>query len=57
MVTALYILVFSTNIKYFENTKDIDHLTRILMFCGKPDNDFLEKITSEEVSFCKLKQT
>lgn len=28
---------------------DIDHLTRVLVFCGTPDNETLEKITCEEV--------
>ena len=29
---------------------DIDQLTRILWLCGKPDDEFLSKISSEEVS-------
>ena len=29
---------------------DIDQLTRILWLCGKPDEEFLAKISSEEVS-------
>lgn len=28
---------------------DIDHLTRILFLCGKPDQETIDKITSEEV--------
>lgn len=28
---------------------DIDHLTRILFLCGKPDQETIDKIISEEV--------
>lgn len=28
---------------------DIDHLTRILVLCGKPQKETIDKITSEEV--------
>lgn len=29
---------------------DIDHLTRILFLCGKPEQETIDKIISEEVS-------
>ena len=29
---------------------DIDHLTRILFLCGRPDQEAIDKIISEEVS-------
>lgn len=29
---------------------DIDHLTRILFLCGRPDQETIDKIISEEVS-------
>jgi len=34
----------------FPGTDHIDQLTRILWLCGKPDEEFLAKISSEEVS-------
>lgn len=33
------------------NCSDIDHLTRILVLCGTPEQDTIEKITSEEVLY------
>lgn len=31
---------------------DIDHLTRVLVLCGTPDNETVAKITSVEASAC-----
>ena len=46
------IVSFYINIDRF--ISDIDQLTRILVLCGTPTEDTLNKITSEEVSFFSI---
>ena len=49
------ILNLSNILKYsFFFILDIDQLTRILVLCGTPTEETLNKITSEEVSCFKL---
>lgn len=46
-------LCFDSPIKYLDSrilAIDIDQLTRILWLCGKPEDEFLSKVSSEEVS-------
>lgn len=44
MACVSFVLV---NLNIFAS--DIDHLTRILFLCGKPEQETIDKIISEEV--------
>lgn len=50
-VLCLIIIFFFLNINSssLNFALDIDQLTRIMVLCGKPDEEFLNKINSEEV--------
>ena len=47
-------LDLSNILKYSFFILDIDQLTRILVLCGTPTEETLNKITSEEVSYFKI---
>lgn len=42
-------LILNINSSSLNFALDIDQLTRIMVLCGKPDEEFLNKINSEEV--------